>query len=1133
VNSLLSQAQGLDQEASDIESTIGSLKEEQAGYEAQAAAASQSASSSSSASSTSSTSSSPTVTGTASGSTSSTSAADTAAQQASQYEADAAAVGRQITALQGQVNSLHQQAGQLRQQASQVKSARTDSRRTVAVTTTSTQEATFSFPILKTETTAEGDLVVYGKATDGTVDSDDQIVDPGWSGKALTNWLASGANLRVQHNPHRDPAGVGLQVDVDRDGDGSHYLKALVCEPTAKKLVSKGALRAFSVGIMRPRVVTDTKARGGRIVDGEFGEVSLVDRPANRNCSFTLVKADKKGDAAWVGALTGDPDFLAKSLTPKPSDMARMLGKRAVEPGPRQPQVQQGTIPAAVFADPVAQRLNEALRLEKEIQASGRVVDSSGKDRSSVDDKDFAGPGKTFPIASQDDVSDAASLAHHADNPGAVRSRIRSIAQRKWPGMQLPPSLSDDKGTEADVEKAGMKACPGCGKNYHADSKMKNCENCGHKLPVVKADGEKECPTCHGDGMILDNHRKCPDCGGSGMVDAGFTGKGHDQDMGDRMQENDENSGADSNGSDDNSDDEDDDNGGGGQDTADNDDVGEEDNIKVRKGGMFCPACGSKLKKKGMFCPGCGSKLAMPGTGKHVIPHSHPSPGDGVKAKDTDPAARHREPDGPQTEDFEADSGMQDGDSPGKKPAEPAPTWGKSRGSTDPSTGVAHTPGTASGPDPDSEEERDNESYMAGHGESDDRPASPDGLSQVKMRTADVPYTVMRMHDALCAAYDGADVLAEYPSLKVLADAVDAGQWRAAAQDVVAAGNMDAGLRALAVASAAEALKTMDPGAVSDGRAMLRKDFASMYPDVHLAPGQITAQQFQRPYIAEGHAPLSAQSPGSEPPGKIPPGSPSASQFTRGPLTDGHESPSPGNGGNRVPSFSGPPMGHMSAPKGMAASAIAVIHDHIALEWPGLCAMGNSHVTGPQHKTGIDATGGAGSQIADQIRRHQQQGSAQAGPQQITKAQAPLVPVFRKSTKAAMSGLTEQSLKTVLAAELSKTTSALAETFTEKISGYREQNELLQKQVGDLQKQIDAIGSQPDPYLAPPRSATAYAPDADSGGAVPAERRSLVDEAADKVRADKLRFLKSLAVSGDPVIREGAQDQIRKLLMAP
>ncbi len=155
-------------------------------------------------------------------------------------------------------------------------------------------DSTFvSFPIVKFEQTSDGDIVVYGKATDGSVDSDEQIVDPAWSGPALKQWLETGGNVRVQHNPSLYPAGKGLTVEETPDG---HWVKSLVVEPTAKALVKAGVLQAYSVGIARPQVERDItgKARGGIIRGGELFELSLVDRPANKNCSITLSKSESE-----------------------------------------------------------------------------------------------------------------------------------------------------------------------------------------------------------------------------------------------------------------------------------------------------------------------------------------------------------------------------------------------------------------------------------------------------------------------------------------------------------------------------------------------------------------------------------------------------------------------------------------------------------------------------------------------------------------------------------------------------------------------------------------------------------------------------------------------------------------------
>lgn len=70
----------------------------------------------------------------------------------------------------------------------------------------------------------------------------------------------------------------------------------------------------------------------------------------------------------------------------------------------------------------------------------------SQKERQSMDKGSFCGPHRSFPITSQEDVHNAASLLHHAENPAEVRSCI--IAKAKEHGWKLPDSWSeDDKST--------------------------------------------------------------------------------------------------------------------------------------------------------------------------------------------------------------------------------------------------------------------------------------------------------------------------------------------------------------------------------------------------------------------------------------------------------------------------------------------------------------------------------------------------------------------------------------------------------------------------------------------------------------------------------------------------------------
>ena len=140
--------------------------------------------------------------------------------------------------------------------------------------------------IIKTDDNGDGTLTVYGKATDSGLDIDQQICDPVWLDTAMPEWFMSGGNIREQHS--NIAAGVAKEYEAKADG---HYISALVVDPVSVKKVQNRVLRGFSIGIKSPRVVRDTKAANGRIVDGQIVEVSLVDRPANPSCQLVLAKS--------------------------------------------------------------------------------------------------------------------------------------------------------------------------------------------------------------------------------------------------------------------------------------------------------------------------------------------------------------------------------------------------------------------------------------------------------------------------------------------------------------------------------------------------------------------------------------------------------------------------------------------------------------------------------------------------------------------------------------------------------------------------------------------------------------------------------------------------------------------------
>jgi len=131
---------------------------------------------------------------------------------------------------------------------------------------------------------ADGSLLVYGKATDDTLDSDEQVCDPIWLSSAMPDWFKWG-NIREQHSS------IAAGVATEYKAEGSeHFITAHIVDPGSVAKCKAGVLKGFSIGIRRPRVIKDNKAAGGRIVDGQIVEVSIVDRPANPACTLTVAK---------------------------------------------------------------------------------------------------------------------------------------------------------------------------------------------------------------------------------------------------------------------------------------------------------------------------------------------------------------------------------------------------------------------------------------------------------------------------------------------------------------------------------------------------------------------------------------------------------------------------------------------------------------------------------------------------------------------------------------------------------------------------------------------------------------------------------------------------------------------------
>lgn len=160
----------------------------------------------------------------------------------------------------------------------------------------------YAADIVKSERNADGDLVVYGKATGPDLDLDGQICDPKWLQKAMPDWMTFG-NVREMHQPIA--AGVG--TELTQNGNDWN-LRSVCVDPTTALKIEKKVLTGYSVGIRDPKVVKDAGAPGGRIVGGTIIEVSYVDRPCNPTAKMAIAKAAKVGGALEAVEAVADLD---------------------------------------------------------------------------------------------------------------------------------------------------------------------------------------------------------------------------------------------------------------------------------------------------------------------------------------------------------------------------------------------------------------------------------------------------------------------------------------------------------------------------------------------------------------------------------------------------------------------------------------------------------------------------------------------------------------------------------------------------------------------------------------------------------------------------------------------------------
>jgi len=145
-------------------------------------------------------------------------------------------------------------------------------------------------PILKKD---DDKKEVYGYASSERLDSQGEIVEKDAIVKALPGYLGDVdpmtgkfrfGNVREMHQP--SAVGKAIKIKVDEKG---LFLGAKIVDKNAWEKVKEGVYAGYSIG---GRII---KKIGNRIKDIRLSEISLVDRPANPDAIFSMIKIDNAG----------------------------------------------------------------------------------------------------------------------------------------------------------------------------------------------------------------------------------------------------------------------------------------------------------------------------------------------------------------------------------------------------------------------------------------------------------------------------------------------------------------------------------------------------------------------------------------------------------------------------------------------------------------------------------------------------------------------------------------------------------------------------------------------------------------------------------------------------------------------
>lgn len=302
-------------------------------------------------------------------------------------------------------------------------------------------EFNFFMPIAKLEKQPDGTCIVSGYASTPTKDSDGEEVTLGAIKKALPDYMRW-RNIREMHQLRA--VGKAQEANIDTKG---LWLAAKISDPVAVQKCIDKVYQGFSIGGRKLATV------GNKIKEIELTEISVVDRPANPDCTIALAKSFKELTKEDAGFLLEAP--------PKLSAEQKALRKMAkvVSTLTRANSIAKATEPSPKDD---ADQNNKSVNNEKKCEKHGVVDcekcavekrDFDTKERDAAASSGVAMPDGSFPIKTVEDLHNAVSLAGNAKDPDKAKAHIKTRAKALNAEDKLPDTWGDKKKGKKEAKK--------------------------------------------------------------------------------------------------------------------------------------------------------------------------------------------------------------------------------------------------------------------------------------------------------------------------------------------------------------------------------------------------------------------------------------------------------------------------------------------------------------------------------------------------------------------------------------------------------------------------------------------------------------------------------------------------------